>query len=318
MGLRDSIKKLTNTLGISQESSPSSSENEDIDLARLQESSSESDIESDDSSEEVDDEDQLEEEEEEEEEEDVALSEAEVDDDADVIPYQKMTINNIAAIQRSLKTIQLPASAKSSFIEHLSITASEPMVLKDIYDDTERELAFYKQALDAAKEARELAKRAGVPFSRPVDYFAEMVKSDEHMNRLKNKLIQDEKEKLGAQEARKQRELKKYGKKVQHEKLQQRQKDKREMLDKINGLKRKRKDMDASNNDEFDVQLEDAIGDKKKSRDDKFKLGNKAKQPNRKRLAKNSKYGSGHRRGDRKNTSESSMDMSGFRNKRRK
>lgn len=86
------------------------------------------------------------------------------------------------------------------------------------------------------------------------------------------------------------------------------------MLDKVNSLKRKRKDADVGN-DEFDIQLEDAITDKKQARDDKYRLG---KQPNRKRLAKNAKFGSGHRRGERKNTAESSMDVGSFRNKRRR
>lgn len=330
MGLKDSIKQLSDSLGFGRNEEPSSSsssDDEELDLNRLQESESESDI--DDSEDEDEEEDEKEanesneeeDKDDEEEDEDVALSEAELDDDADVIPYQKVTINNQAALRRSLQQIELPTDAKKSFVEHLSITTDSPIELRDVYDDTERELAFYKQALNAAIEGRKLAKKAGIAFSRPVDYFAEMVKSDEHMLKVKGKLLEQEKIKRASQEARKQRELKKYGKKVQHEKLQQRAKDKREVLDKIQGLKRKRKNADIDG-DQFSVEVEDALTDKKRSRDEKFKLGNQRgaqkKQPNRKRMAKNQKYGSGHRRGEKKNTADSSMDVSGFSNRRRK
>ena len=48
----------------------------------------------------------------------------------------------------------------------------------DVHDDLKRELAFYNMALEAANEARNACKQAGVSFSRPDDFFAEMVKSD--------------------------------------------------------------------------------------------------------------------------------------------
>lgn len=328
MALKDSIKQLSRSIGISKEEKPSSSDDEssaseeELDLAKLQESESESEISGEDSeSSNSDSENDQDNNDDAEEEEDVALSDAELDDDADVIPYQKVTINNKAALRRSLQRIELPADAKKNFEETLTISTNSPITLRDIYDDTERELAFYKQALNASIEGRKLARKNKIEFSRPVDYFAEMVKSDEHMLRVKNKLVEQEKNKRVAQEARKQRELKKYGKKVQHEKLQQRAKEKRDVLDKIQGLKRKRKNADIDG-DQFGVEVEDALSDKKQQRDDRFKLGNQRgaqkKQPNRKRMAKNQKYGSGHRRGEKKNSADSSMDVSSFSNKRRK
>lgn len=83
-----------------------------------------------------------------------------------------------------------------------------------------------------------MLKKEGVPFTRPGDYFAEMVKSDEHMGRIKKKLYDEAANKKASAEARKQRDLKKFGKQVQVAKLQQRQKEKRETLEKINSLKK--------------------------------------------------------------------------------
>ncbi|GME95917.1 unnamed protein product [Ambrosiozyma monospora] len=90
-----------------------------------------------------------------------------------------------------------------------------------------------------------------------MDYFAEMVKTDEHMDKMKSKLIKEQTEKKAREEARRQRQLKKFGKQVQNETLIKRQKEKRETLDKINSLKKKRK-MNEIGGDAFDVGIEEA------------------------------------------------------------
>jgi rRNA-processing protein EBP2 len=48
----------------------------------------------------------------------------------------------------------------------------------DIHDDLKREVAFYDMALEAVVEARVKCKKSDIPFSRPEDFFAEMVKTD--------------------------------------------------------------------------------------------------------------------------------------------
>lgn len=156
---------------------------------------------------------------------------------ADVIPHQRLTINKTTALLKAQKSIALPLSTLS-FSEHQIITTSSPVSIPDINDDLTRELTFYKQCLDAANEARKLLKKEGMPFSRPNDYFAEMVKSDEHMGKVKQKITEEATNKKAATEARKQRDLKKFGKQVQIAKLQERDKAKRETLGKIDLLKR--------------------------------------------------------------------------------
>lgn len=297
---------------------------EDLDLAKLAESESESDLDDDEDEEDDDDdeddeeeEEEIENEEEDEDEEDVPLSEVEYDSDADIIPHTKLTINNMAALRESLARIQLPWS-KHSFIEHQSVLSAEPAEtkIKDIYDDTERELAFYKQALDAAKQARATLLKLKVPFSRPVDYFAEMVKSDEHMDKLKTKLLREAADRKASEESKKQRQLKKFGKQVQHETLQKRAKEKKETLEKIKSLKKKRGANEISNDDDFQIALEEA------TKDEYSRSGgndNKRLKPNGKRLAKDAKYGRGGKKsGSRKNDAASSADISGFSSKKMK
>lgn len=176
-------------------------------------------------------------EEEEEEEEDIPLSDLSDEEREDVIPHQRLTINNSAAINTSLKRVSFITS-QTPFSEHNSLVSQEPIEVPDPNDDLNRELAFYKVCQSAAITARGLLKKEGVPFTRPADYFAEMVKSDEHMGRIKKKLYDEAASKKASADARKQRDLKKFGKQVQVAKLQQRHKDKRETLEKINALKK--------------------------------------------------------------------------------
>lgn len=241
-----------------------------------------------------------------EEEQDVLLSDVEFDSDADVVPYQKLTINNTKALNHSLGRVQLSWN-KSPFEEHLSVTskATTDAGIKDIYDDTERELAFYKQSLDAVVYAREQLKKRKIPFKRPLDYFAEMAKSDEHMDKIKGKLVQEASEKKARQDARRQRDLKKFGKQVQVATLQKRQLEKRDTLEKIKALKNKRKHSEIGE-DEFNVGVEEAAA------------ANKPKV-NHKREAKNSKYGQGGmKRFKRKNDANSAADVSGFSHRKMK
>lgn len=156
---------------------------------------------------------------------------------ADIVPHQHLTINNKAALLKAHKSIALLIS-KLPFSDHQTISSSEQIPISDVNDDLNRELAFYKQSLDAVNEARVLLKKEGIPFSRPTDYFAEMVKSDEHMEKIKQRMMDEAANKKAATEARKQRDLKKFGKQVQIAKLQERDKSKRATLDKINLLKR--------------------------------------------------------------------------------
>jgi rRNA-processing protein EBP2 len=214
-----------------------------VDLSHLDDSDSdissdEEELQAEDAAEE--NEDAEDDEDDEEEEEDIALSDLDSvasEDKGDIIPHQRLTINNTAALTAALNRIQLPYS-KLAFSEYQSVTTDEPVEIADVEDDLNRELAFYKQCLSSVKDARKKLKKEGVSFSRPVDYFAEMVKSDEHMGKIKQKLIDAAAGKKAAAEARKQRDLKKFGKQVQVAKLQERAKEKKDTIEKIQTLKR--------------------------------------------------------------------------------
>ena len=92
--------------------------------------------------------------------------------------------------------------------------------------------------MHGANEARALAAKMKFPFTRPADYFAEMVKSDSHMERIRQRLLDESANIKKSEIKRKEREGKKFGKQVQIEKLKEREKSKKDMEERLKSLKR--------------------------------------------------------------------------------
>ena len=88
--------------------------------------------------------------EEEEEEDDIPLSDIDEEADGadDIIPYQRLTINNTAALTKALTSIALPTTSMP-FSEHLTVSTPAPVDIPDINDDLNRELALYSQSMSA-------------------------------------------------------------------------------------------------------------------------------------------------------------------------
>jgi rRNA-processing protein EBP2 len=192
-----------------------------------------------------DSENEAEEDELDEDEEDVALSDLSASDREDTVPHQRLTINNGPALLASQSRISLlrkhPFKSAAPFHIHNSLISTHAAVsetVPDPNDDLKREETFYAIARSAVTDARKLLKKEGIPFTRPADYFAEMVKSEGQMERIHKKQYDDAADRKGREEARKLRDAKKFGKKVQIAKEQERAKLKRDTLDKIKDLKR--------------------------------------------------------------------------------
>ncbi|KAI1377228.1 Ebp2-domain-containing protein [Hypoxylon crocopeplum] len=273
--------------------------------------------------------DEEEEDEEEEDDEDIPMSDLEDlpnEEREDLVPHSRLTINNTSALLASLNRIALPTDKSVPFVTHQCIVGVEPTAdsIEDIQDDLKRELAFYAQSLDAAKRGRALLKAEDVPFSRPTDYFAEMVKDDGHMEKVKAKLIEEASAKKASAEARKQRDLKKFGKQVQVAKIQERQKAKRETLEKIKTLKRKRQessgDIGANEADLFDVGVDAELNKHNAAKTfSRGKDGERSGGPNAKRQKKNDRYGfGGKKRHVKSGDAASSGDLSSFNARRMK
>jgi rRNA-processing protein EBP2 len=82
------------------------------------------------------------------------------------------------------KAEELSSSSSHNWVETFDILSKDPLPFHeksmrlDVHDDLKRELAFYNMALEAVREAKDRCKAAKVPFTRPDDFFAEMIKTD--------------------------------------------------------------------------------------------------------------------------------------------
>ncbi|KAJ3164549.1 rRNA-processing protein and EBNA1-binding protein ebp2 [Geranomyces variabilis] len=242
-------------------------------------------------------------------------SEGVEDEESDNDLVEKIYANNTTALLSRLEDIRIDQPGfKVPWIETMAVTSPAPLDLApaDVQDDLKRELAFYKQALHAAEEGRKRVRAAKVPFSRPDDFFAEMVKSDEHMARVRQRLLDEAASIQASEKARKQRDLKKFGKKVQQEKLAERVKTKKSEIEKVKVARKKHASSDNSRedaDDEFGIELESStpsrsgggggVNQKRKRRDEKFGFG-------------------GSKRHKKTNDKASVDDMAGFSQKRMK
>ncbi|XP_053737740.1 probable rRNA-processing protein EBP2 [Synchiropus splendidus] len=177
----------------------------------------------------------------------------------------------------------------------------------DADDDFQREMFFYRQAQATVLDSLPLLNKHGIATKRPDDYFAEMAKSDQHMQKIRKKLLAKQAIIERSEKAKKLREQRKFGKKVQIEVIQKRQKEKKAMM---TAVKKYQKGM----TDKLDFLEGDQKAGKGGKQGTKKEVNKKG--PNSKRKFKDQKFGFGGKKsGSKWNTKDSHNDVSGFRAK---
>jgi len=170
-----------------------------------------------------------------------------------------------------------------------------------VLNDFKREMLFHRQAQAAVIEGIKRLHDLGIKTKRPDDYFAEMTKTDEHMQKVRSNLMAKQEGQAKSERIKQIREQRKMGKMVQRQARVQRDTEKREMLDKLKKFRKgKLQSLDF---------LDDSKNAKGGQRDGK-------KSVNDKRKAKDSRFGfGGKKRGMKRNTKQSSMEGNDFKNK---
>lgn len=170
----------------------------------------------------------------------------------------------------------------------------------DVHDDLKREVAFYNTAMEGVIEARALCERSGIAFRRPDDFFAEMVKTDDHMAKVKDRLIFETK-KMEAFEQRKSNK---------EQRLRAKEARANKAIEKARAKKDHMKAVDDWAKDAAANRIPGAIRD-----DDDYQLSRVSGGggPNKKRERADAKYGHGGKRGRfKQNDAKTLNDMSGF------
>ena len=199
----------------------------------------------------------------------------------------------------------------------------------DIDDDLKREVAFYDLALEAVVQGRKNCQESGIPFTRPQDFFAEMVKSDgkcsdcsyseyqegiymihshpdslfvssDHMARVKDRLIFESKKMEAVAQRKSNKEHKLRAKEAQANKIAEKAKRKKDHFraveDWAQSAASKRGRRLADNDNDY-IQA----------------FGGAKKGPNKKRQYADKKYGFGGKRGRFKQNDPKSMnDLSAY------
>ncbi|NP_001017151.1 EBNA1 binding protein 2 [Xenopus tropicalis] len=231
-----------------------------------------------------------------------------------ILEGKKKPFNDVSGLRQSLKDLmnELPwAERMDVTVDPVAETAGQngqtapntPDINAE--DDFQREMCFYRQAQAAVLYALPRLHQLKVATKRPDDYFAEMAKTDQHMQKIRQKLQIKQAAMEKSEKAKQLRALRKYGKKVQTEVLQKRQKEKSAMMTQIKKYQKGLSD-----------KLDFLEGDQTQK---KNKTGGSAAQkakkgPSAKRRYKDQKFGfGGKKKGSKRNTKESYNDVSGFR-----
>ncbi|KAE9595417.1 putative eukaryotic rRNA processing [Lupinus albus] len=248
-------------------------------------------------------------------------SESEGDEDVKLTEPSKISVNNRDALLDKLGDISWPDNVE--WTHKLAVDIDQEQEV-DVNDDLARELAFYTQALEGTKQAFEKLHSTGQPFLRPPDYYAEMVKTDTHMVKVKGRLLAEKRKMEEADERRKARESKKLAKEIQAQKTKERAKQKKEDIESVKQWRKQRQKSgfaSGGNDAEFDFEDGKVFERSKKKRPGVLpgdRSGGRAKQgfakgkkPNR-RESRDSKFGFGGRKGLKKqNTAETTYGLDG-------
>ncbi|XP_006850917.2 probable rRNA-processing protein EBP2 homolog isoform X1 [Amborella trichopoda] len=250
----------------------------------------------------------------------------EVEEDVPLMEPSKDAIYNAEGLHEKLEDIAWPKDI--DWIQKLSIDVNLERDI-DVNDDLAREMAFYTQALEGTRQAFGRLQSMAIPFLRPPDYYAEMVKSDSHMVKVKGKLLFEKKKLEEAEERRKAREAKRIAKEVQAEKLKERAKQKKHEIESVKKWRKQRQNGGTGGSKvDLDFGFEEGEGFErpKKMRPgvapgDRSggnarhagKFGKGSGKGGKSREYRNTKFGHGGKKGlKRQNNAESANDIRGF------
>ena len=174
---------------------------------------------------------------------------------------------------------------------------------------------FHRRALEAVAAARVQLGALGVPTRRPDDFYAEMVKNDVHMRKVKDKLLFEQRQLDAKAERRREREAKRYGKAVQAERLKERKQQQKASMGLLQRMKKRGAGVSASDvladEPDWGTPGQGGNGEQHQQRRRNGGGGNASRK---KAAHKEAKFGfGGRKRGSKRNDAQSAADMSGYR-----
>uniref|UniRef100_A0A1B0FP16 Uncharacterized protein n=1 Tax=Glossina morsitans morsitans TaxID=37546 RepID=A0A1B0FP16_GLOMM len=147
-----------------------------------------------------------------------------------------------------------------------------------VLNDFKREMLFHRQAQAAVLEGIKKLHELGVKTKRPDDYFAEMAKTDEHMQKVRANLIAKQEGQAKSERIRQIRLQRKMGKLMNKQVKVQREQEKREMLENIKKFRKgKFKNLDFLEDARKPESKTKKTAESRRNRNKKFGFGGKKK-----------------------------------------
>lgn len=157
-------------------------------------------------------------------------------------------------------------AGKLPFRESLSVTMpiETPLGAALAIDDLARERKFAELTTEAVHIGLDKLRAGNIKFRRPDDYFAQMIKSDAHMTRVKTRMLDTKANIQNAVTNRNNRDVVKNKKKVRQEQRLKQQEKQKQTKDEIQAVSKLRKDRvrrraeneeAPSDDDEFPIDL---------------------------------------------------------------
>ena len=131
---------------------------------------------------------------------------------------------------------------KIPFTEHMCVSGDNLVEIPTelpVHNEIKREIAFYNVTRENVMKGMQFLVQSKVPISRPDDFFAEMYKSDAHMNGIKSRILKQQAKMQSFEEKKHRSENKKFHKAIKDHKMKEKHQEKRENLERIQTLKKK-------------------------------------------------------------------------------
>merc|ERR1719253_1443204 len=190
-------------------------------------------------------------------------------------------------------------------------------------DGVKLESAFMDLAMDAVKEGYRRLRVMKVPASRPSDFYAEMLRTDGQMFKVRERAAEEQRRIRIVEQRKSSQSAKKFAKNVRVKRLEDKAGDKKKTLDDIADWRARKKENSGNTDDQDLEDILDKQGSRKKingrdmgNTDDTESGQMKKKKPadkvNKKQAGKDKKWGfGGKKKWAKSNDKESTNDMAG-------
>lgn len=179
-------------------------------------------------------------------------------------------------------------------------------------DGVKLESTFLGLATEAAREAYRRLRVMRIPCSRPTDFYAEMMRPDKQMYKVRSRASEEERRIKVVEDRKKSHAAKKFAKKARSKKLEARAQEKRQTLTDIDSWKQKNR---AEGTHEDSKDLDDILDRQKRGKNEQTEGPRRKGEPklSKKRKGYDDKFGfGGKKKRMKQNDSSSVNDFSGF------